>query len=140
MKENKFQFFLKSTQVIQEEITKAFETGENLGDIERRRKELILTENKNNPEVLKRHEILNVLQPFSGLPAGYVDKNRANLDPREVYIYENFTRLITLLELSLGALELFGVQLFSTERFKRIEDEFNQIVDNRFSNGEENNG
>lgn len=137
-------YFLKTVDQLYSELESIYKGGSNTATIEKKQLEILLTENKHDDSLMKRHELIKVLKPFSSLPLAYIEKNRATLNNRRVELYENFEQVLAIYEQKHGKVEDLLLDDINTDLVLRnllrnLNEIFNQIVPEN-DRQEENSG
>ena len=141
-------YFLKSANQLFAELDLMIKTTNNYAAIQQKLKEIILTQNKNNPQFIEREQIISILQPFQGLAPTYFQKFRSDIlrrQPEDVTLFENFHQIIAIFEAMNGPIENFGKQLEMERRIERLKEGLEMIRKQYFNfepiiveNGQEN--
>lgn len=126
------QYFLKTTGQIQDELKGLYEGTNNDALINQKQVELLLTDNKNGNDMLKRYELVRVLKPFSSYPLSYITENRANLQllyPNRIMLFDNFDTILARFEVKFGKLETLFIDTFNSDLvIKNMIAKFNDIL------------
>ena len=105
------QHFLKSTEQLYKELETLTDTSSDPSLIQQKKRDILLTESKNDPSVLKRSARIQQLKPWSLFTPEYITQNIATLqvlNPGDVGLYFYFDQALTQWETSNGRLEDFG--------------------------------
>ena len=135
-------YFLKSTELLYQELELIIKATSNTADIQQKQSEIILTENRHDESFLLRHFIVQALQPFALLGNTWVNENRGFLEKaqRNALIYfDNFNQALQLFEMfNETKIENFGKELNPEARIKKINEELLRILTKNILSLEDN--
>lgn len=126
-------YFLKSVEQLYNELGQVIKTTSNAADIQQKQNEIVLTENRHDPDYLERHRLIQTIQPFALLGNEWLQKNRGAISarqPRAIALYDNFNQCVQIFETIHNVrIEKFGVDMEPIARVKKIAEELFRILD-----------
>lgn len=116
------EFYLIDAQVLQDRFKSAKEAGLPDAEVDTQYRQLITTKYKDNPDEIKRMEILRLLDP---LPYKTIDealnyREKGIISPQEFILKARFLNLIDKFELENGSLVNFGKILTLSDRVNKV--------------------
>lgn len=131
---------LKTTEQLYEELKIISSTTSNLALIGKKKKEILLTESRNNDRLIRRSSRLDQVVPFMEYSAEYVSTNKDTLfqiSPEGVDLYYSKTQVLAIFEALNGPVEDFGAGIINEfgepdeeAAIKKIREELLNIMKN----------
>jgi hypothetical protein len=133
-------YFLKTIAQLYDELVLLYKGTNNSALIEQKQFEILMTENKNDIQTIKRFELVRVLKPFSSFPLEYITDNRQALQqsqPTAIAMFDNFDQVLAIWEIENGKIESMIMDEVNTgllikkliAKFKEILTKINPIQD-----------
>lgn len=124
-------FFLKSEEMLYEELTMLMKNSSNEFLIEKKLEEIVRAKAGFQENELSRFKITYMLQPFSNRNLDWVTQNRVNLDPYDLFVYDNFKMLLFLFQEKYnGDIATLGKEKENSMNF--VYQEFNKFAKEQY--------
>lgn len=125
-------YFLKPIDQLYQELEALYKGTNNSALIEQKQQEILLTENKNDINTIKRYELVRILKPFNSFPLTYIENNRQALSqsqPKAVHMFDNFDQVMAIFEHKFGKVESIIMDEFNSGFIiKNLLAKFNEIL------------
>ena len=129
------QYFLKSTEVLYQELELLLKSTSNHTLIDKKQNEIIMTEARTDDRLLRRNKRLKAVMPFSNYSPQYILSNREALNKDLLDLYDNSSQVLSIFELVYGPLEDFAIEMVNEDgiidegaAIKEIQKTFNEIL------------
>lgn len=130
------EFYLQTSHELYEKYDKARKAGISASELSSISTQIFEVEHGNNPDILRRVELLRQLEPYQHLTINDLIQlnSSALLDLRDVELKLNFSKYVDRFERENGNVLMFRPDLPMSERIKLIGNKIKEYVDDSMAN------